>query len=146
MQLHVYGCMLTMLTDAQKYIVLRERKGLITHGMMGWSRNLNYLGEIMLYSSFAVMCQRWEVWALYCYLWGTLFVLRMTIKEWSNSKKKGWQRYKQQTWVLLPKMSHNGILSFTIYTLVMIGSVIAYQRGGIEKFFKDLLEKESADD
>lgn len=56
MQMHVYGCMLTMLTDVQKYLVLKERRGLITHGMMGWSRNLNYLGEIMLYASFGVMC------------------------------------------------------------------------------------------
>ena len=69
-QLHVYGCVLTMVTDVQMYIVLKERRGLITHGMFGWSRNLNYLGEMMLYGSFAVMVQRWEPWAIYAYMWG----------------------------------------------------------------------------
>ena len=49
------GVMLMMLTDAQKYLVLREKKGLITHCMQGWSRNMNYLGEIMLYASFGVL-------------------------------------------------------------------------------------------
>ena len=44
-----------ILTDASKYLVLKERKGLITHGAMGWSRNLNYLGEMMLYGSFGVL-------------------------------------------------------------------------------------------
>ena len=55
-QLYCLGVVFMVLTDAQKYLVLRERKGLITHGMTGWSRNMNYLGEMMLYSSFAVLC------------------------------------------------------------------------------------------
>jgi len=118
--------MLTMITDVQKHLVLREKKGLITHGMMGWSRNLNYLGEIMLYSSFAVMCQRWEVWAFYCYLWGTVFVLRMAIKEYSNSKKKGWKEYKAKTWVLLPKIEDSTFLSLITYGLILFGSVYMY--------------------
>ena len=126
MQLHVYGCMLTMLTDVQKHVVLRERKGLITHGMMGWSRNLNYLGEIMLYSSFAVMCQRWEVWAFYLYLWGTVFVLRIAVKELSNSKKKGWKMYKAKTWVLLPKIRGSAFLSLAAYGLILFWSVLIY--------------------
>lgn len=115
-----------MITDEQKHLVLKERKGLITHGMMGWSRNLNYLGEIMLYSSFAVMCQRWEVWAFYCYLWGTVFVLRMAIKEYSNSKKKGWKEYKAKTWVLLPKIEDSTFLSLITYGLILFGSVFMY--------------------
>ena len=41
--------------DAQKYFVLREKKGLITHGFNALSRNTNYLGEIMIYASFNVI-------------------------------------------------------------------------------------------
>ena len=55
-QLYCLGVVLMVLTDAQKYLVLRERRGLITHCMTGWSRNMNYVGEMMLYSSFAVLC------------------------------------------------------------------------------------------
>ena len=76
-----------VLTDAQKYLVLRERKQLITHCMTGWSRNMNYVGEMMLYASFAVLCQRTEVWLIYAYVWGCIFSLRMLVKEYSLSKK-----------------------------------------------------------
>ena len=58
--------MFMVMTDAQKYLVLREREkgkgGLITHSMVGWSRNMNYLGEMMLYASFGVLNQMWEIW------------------------------------------------------------------------------------
>lgn len=92
-QLYCLGVVFMMLTDAQKYLVLREKRGLITHCMMGWSRNLNYLGEMMLYGSFGVMCQRWEVWFIYSYMWGVVFMLRMVVKEYSLSKKAGWKEY-----------------------------------------------------
>jgi len=35
-QVHVYGCVLTMVTDVQKRLVLMECRGLIADGMMGW--------------------------------------------------------------------------------------------------------------
>jgi len=54
--IYLFGVILMVLTDAQKYIVLRERKGLITHCMHAWSRNMNYFGEILLYSSFGILC------------------------------------------------------------------------------------------
>ena len=56
--LYIFGLVFVMLTDAQKYLVLRERRGLITHSMMGWSRNMNYFGEVMLYAAFGVLVQR----------------------------------------------------------------------------------------
>jgi len=53
--LYIFGLMLMMLTDVQKYLVLREKRGLITHCMHAWSRNMNYVGEMMLYASFGFM-------------------------------------------------------------------------------------------
>ena len=135
-QIHVYGCVLTMLTDVQKYLVLRERKGLITHGMNGWSRNLNYLGEMMLYGSFGVLCQRWEVWMIYGYMWGIIFVLRMLLKEYSLSKKAGWKEYKAKTWFLLPKLFESDALSYFVYISFMLSSYYTYKNGGMEKTAK----------
>ena len=80
--LFVYGIVLVMLTDAQKYLLLKERKGLITHGMNGWSRNMNYFGEMMLYASFGVLVTRWEVALIYSYMWGVVFYLKMAIKDY----------------------------------------------------------------
>ena len=136
MQLHVYGCVLTMLTDVQKYLVLKERKGLISHGMNGWSRNLNYLGEMMLYASFGVLCQRWEVWFIYGYMWSIIFLLRMLIKEYSLSRKPGWKEYKAHSWFLLPKLYNSNMLSYIVYITFIGGSYLMYKNGGIEKTAK----------
>jgi steroid 5-alpha reductase family enzyme len=42
-----------MARSFQKYFVLRARKGLITDGLFMLCRNPNYLGEMMIYGSFA---------------------------------------------------------------------------------------------
>ena len=47
------GIWLHHTADAQKYFVLRARKGLITDGLFQRSRNPNYLGEMLIYASFA---------------------------------------------------------------------------------------------
>ena len=60
---------------------------MITHCMQGWSRNMNYAGEIMLYASFGILVQRWEAWFIFSYMWGIIFVLRMLLKDYSLSKK-----------------------------------------------------------
>jgi len=83
--LYVNGIVLMLLTDAQKYLVLREKKGLITHCMHGWSRNMNYVGEMMLYGSFGVLAQKNEVWGIFAYMWCIIFVIRMSLKDHSLS-------------------------------------------------------------
>ena len=47
------GIWLHHTADTQKYFVLRARKGLITDGLFQRSRNPNYLGEMLIYASFA---------------------------------------------------------------------------------------------
>ena len=140
-QLYCLGVVFMVLTDAQKYLVLRERRGLITHCMTGWSRNLNYVGEMMLYSSFAVLCQRVEVWFIYSYVWGLIFLLRMLLKDYSLSKKPGWAEYKAKTWFYVPKLYNNAALSVFVYTLFFSASYYAYTHGGIEVTAKSLLSK-----
>ena len=140
-QMYCFGIVFMMLTDAQKYLVLREKRGLITHCMMGWSRNLNYVGEMLLYGSFGVMCQRWEVWLIYSYMWGIVFMLRMVVKEYSLSKKVGWPEYKARTWYLLPKLGGSSILACLIYGTLIGGGYFAYTHGGIEATAKMLLQK-----
>ena len=50
--------------DAQKYYVLQIQKGLITNGMFAYVRHPNYLGEMMIYLSFALLANvlnsRWS--------------------------------------------------------------------------------------
>ena len=41
--------------DAQKYYTLQHKKQLITDGMYRYIRSPNYLGEVMIYSSYALL-------------------------------------------------------------------------------------------
>lgn len=127
-----------VLTDAQKFLVLREKRGLITHCMTGWSRNMNYLGEMMLYSSFAVLCQRNEPWYIYAYVWTCIFSLRMSVKEYSLSKKPDYPEWKAKTWFYLPKIYSSTPISLVVYTVFFGSSYWAYTHGGIEATAKSL--------
>ena len=137
-QLYCIGVVFMVLTDAQKYLVLREKKGLITHGMTGWSRNMNYLGEMMLYASFAVLCQRNEPWYIYAYVWISIFSLRMGVKEYSLSKKPDWPAYKAKTWFLFPKLYNSTVFSLVFYTIFVGSGYYMYTHGGIEATAKSL--------
>ena len=43
------GVVVMLLSDSQKYYTLKYKKGLISDGMMKYTRNPNYLGEVMIY-------------------------------------------------------------------------------------------------
>jgi len=130
-----------VLTDAQQCLVLQERKGLITHCMNGWSRNLNYLGEIMLYSSFGVMCQRVEVWYIYGVVWGFIFTVRMLGKERSLSRKQNWPEYKAKTWFIVPKLYNSTLVSLILYSIFASVLYYSWTQGGFEKAAKSLMVK-----
>ena len=108
--------------------------------MMGWSRNLNYVGEMMLYSAFAILCQRVEVWFIYAYVWGVFFTLRMMMKEYSNSKKIGWTEYANQTWYYIPKLYNSAFFSYLFYGTFGAVSYYTYTNGGIEATAKQVIQ------
>lgn len=88
--MYVFGIILMMCTDLQKYITLKYKKGLINEMFLANNRNTNYFGEILLYGSFATLVNhRWAFYFLF-FVWGTVFVSRIYLKELSLSKKDGW--------------------------------------------------------
>ena len=131
--LYMFGVMFMIVTDAQKYFQLRERRGLINDSMFAWSRNMNYFGEMMLYGSFAVICQLWEVWYILWYMWSCVFMLRMMSKDYSNSKKAGWPAYYENTWFLVPKIMNSTFISLVIYGVMLAVGYTCWINGGIEK-------------
>lgn len=52
--LNILGVFLHYGSDAQKYFTLKYHSGLITEGFFARCRNTNYLGEVLIYSSFAL--------------------------------------------------------------------------------------------
>jgi protein-S-isoprenylcysteine O-methyltransferase Ste14 len=98
----ILGCVIMIAADAQKYFTLRLERGLITDGMYRYVRHPNYLGEMMIYGSFALMVWHWLPVVVLAWVWGGLFAVNMTLQEASLSRYPGWAEYKQRSWWLLP--------------------------------------------
>jgi protein-S-isoprenylcysteine O-methyltransferase Ste14 len=100
--LTIVGSTIMIAADAQKYFTLKWRPGLITDGMFRYVRHPNYLGEMMIYASFALMVWHWLPVVILAWVWLGLFAVNMTIKEASLSRHPGWAEYRARTWWLVP--------------------------------------------
>lgn len=98
---------------------------------MKYSRNPNYVGEMMIYGSFALLVQRWEPWYVLGFMWSILFFGRMLAKDNSLAKKVGWTEYQAHSWMLPFKIGGSAILSFLIYSVFISISYFCYTNGGI---------------
>ena len=96
------GSVIMIAADAQKFFTLRLRHGLITDGIHRYIRHPNYLGEMLLYASFAMMVGHWLPWLWLAYIWSSLFAVNMVMKEVSLSRFPEWAAYKKRSWWLLP--------------------------------------------
>ncbi|HEX4896031.1 MAG TPA: DUF1295 domain-containing protein [Solimonas sp.] len=98
----IIGSALMIAADAQKYFTLRLKRGLITDGVHRYIRHPNYLGEMMIYGSFAMMVWHWLPVLWLAYVWLGLFAVNMVMKEASMSRHPEWAAYRQRTWWLVP--------------------------------------------
>ncbi|HEX3680963.1 MAG TPA: DUF1295 domain-containing protein [Bryobacteraceae bacterium] len=102
--LYVMGIFFHYVSDAQKFYTLRERKGLIEDGLFSRTRNPNYLGEISIYLSYAIMSMHWIPFlVLAAWVFG-FFVRNMLAKDKSLSRRPGFLDYKNRTGLLFPKL------------------------------------------
>ena len=69
----ILGCVIMIAADVQKYTTLKLKRGLITTGMFKYVRHPNYLGEMMIYGSFALLAWHWVPAIVLAYFWGVLF-------------------------------------------------------------------------
>ncbi|MFK8012758.1 MAG: isoprenylcysteine carboxylmethyltransferase family protein, partial [Marinicellaceae bacterium] len=91
-----------MVADAQKYYTLKYKKGLITDGVHKYIRHPNYLGEIMIYGSFALMVMHWLPFVILALVWSMVFLPNMIAKEKSLSRYPEWAAYKKRSGWILP--------------------------------------------
>jgi len=98
----ILGSAIMIAADAQKYFTLRLKRDLITDGMYRYIRHPNYLGEMLIYGSFALMVWHWLPFVVLTWIWGGFFAVNMTIKEARMSRYPGWAEYKKRSWWLLP--------------------------------------------
>lgn len=98
----ILGSGIMIASDCQKYYTLRLERGLITDGMHRYIRHPNYLGEMMIYGSFALMVAHWLPWVWLAFIWLSVFAVNMVMKEASLSRYPEWAAYKKRTWWLVP--------------------------------------------
>lgn len=106
--LHTLGVTFMATADVQKNLLIRDRKGLITEGVCAYTRNPNYLGEIMIYSAYALLAAHWIGWAILAYACVVVFFPRMLVKDASISRHPGWAEYKARSGLLIPWAWFNG--------------------------------------
>ena len=102
--LHTLGVVIMMTADCQKYFTLKYHQGLIREGLFKYIRHPNYLGEIMLYASYAMIVQHWIPWAILAWVWIGVFLVNILQKEASMSRYQEWTEYKKQSGMLIPKL------------------------------------------
>ena len=98
----ILGCLIMTAADVQKYVTLKLKRGLITDGMFTYIRHPNYLGEMMIYGSLALLAWHWAAALVLAYYWGTMFSTNMAMKEASMSRYPAWAAYKKRSWWLVP--------------------------------------------
>jgi protein-S-isoprenylcysteine O-methyltransferase Ste14 len=130
------GIFLMTCSDLQKYYTCKYNPGLIKTGFFKMTRNPNYLGEIFIYNSFAIIVGRMEFWVILFFAYTIVFGVRMTIKDLSLSKKKGWKDY--DSYMLLPKFSSCWLDNLIIYSSMILLGVSIYVSGGFVAWSQDL--------
>lgn len=98
----ILGCVIMIAADSQKFYTLRLRPGLITDGMHRWVRHPNYLGEMLVYGSFALVVWHWVPVLVLLWVWVGVFWVNMAMKEASLSRYVEWAAYRARTWWLIP--------------------------------------------
>ena len=100
--LYTLGIFMHYVSDAQKHYTLRLQKGIIDDGLFARTRNPNYLGEILIYASYALLSWHWLPF-LILGLWVVYFFRNMHKKDRSMSRHANFSVYKNKTGMLFPK-------------------------------------------
>ena len=112
---NVVGTFFMIGADVQKHTHLKLKKGLISDGFFAKTRNPNYFGEILIYASFGIISDSCAGWCILFTVWTILFGSSLLMKEKSFMKKDGWNQYKDQSLLLLPRLTQNYWLNYFIY-------------------------------
>ena len=101
--LNILGVFLHFASDAQKYFTLKVKKKLIDDGFFKNIRNTNYLGEIFIYISFAMLSMSYIPFLILAIFFLIVFIPRMLKKDQSLSKYNNFEIYKNRTGLIFPK-------------------------------------------
>ena len=103
--INIIGVFLHFASDTQKYFSLKFKKDLIKEGFFKNVRNTNYLGEILIYLSFAILSMSFIPFAILAIFFFVVFLPRMIKKDYSLKKYASFDDYKKKTGLILPKFN-----------------------------------------
>ena len=113
-----FGLVFMLCADLQKFMILKYKKGLVNNYFLAWNRNTNFLGEIMIYFSFAFIVGRIECYLLLIAVWSTFFVGRIYLKEKSLQKKEGYDSYCKNSYLILFKFFESHFINVILYIII----------------------------
>ncbi|MEB3166697.1 MAG: DUF1295 domain-containing protein [Cyanobacteriota bacterium] len=100
----ITGVFLHYGADAQKHFTLRYRPGLIDEGFFARCRNTNYLGEILIYLSFAVLAMHLIPYLVLVGFALGVFLPNMRRKDASLARYPGFEAWRRRSGLLLPRL------------------------------------------
>jgi steroid 5-alpha reductase family enzyme len=101
--INLLGVFLHFASDAQKHFVLKLQPGLIEDGFFARCRNTNYLGEVLIYLSFAMVAMHWLPYAVLAVFGLAVFLPNMRKKDQSLARYPGFEAYRERSGLLWPK-------------------------------------------
>lgn len=101
--IYILGIFFHFTSDMQKFIQLHYNpKNLISNGMFSKIRNINYLGELLIYCGFSLLAMHWiPILALLAFIL-IIWIPNMIKKDKSLSKYENFNDYKKRTNSFLP--------------------------------------------
>lgn len=102
--LNVWGVFLHFGSDAQKFFTLKYAPQLITKGFFAANRNVNYLGEFLIYFSFALLAMHWFPFVVLLAFVAFVFVPNMIRKDKSLSRYPQFKDYRKSSGFFLPRL------------------------------------------
>lgn len=97
------GVFLHFSADMQKYTALRlQPNSLITDGFFFRLRNPNYLGELLIYSSFSALALHWLPWVNLLAWVLMIWLPNMRRKDRSLARYAGFSAYQERTDLIIP--------------------------------------------
>ncbi len=101
--MYILGVFFHFTSDMQKFIQLRYHpNNLITDVMFSRIRNINYLGELLIYLGFSLLAMHWlPIISLLCFVI-IIWIPNMIKKDKSLSKYENFEDYKKNTNIFFP--------------------------------------------
>jgi steroid 5-alpha reductase family enzyme len=101
--LNAFGIFFVFAADMQKFISLKMHPGiLITDGLFRLSRNINYFGEFLIYTAFALLPRSWLAFLPLSAFILTFWIPNMVRKDKVLAALPGFQAYKRKTRSFFP--------------------------------------------